>query len=106
MKFRTAFLTLFTVFFLAILTLVVSTPFLHAAEEGNAQTTPYSEHPAAGAPAPSGCSSMFQILDANKDDYVNKDEAKRSAEATANWKRLDSNLDNRLSLAEFCEGTK
>jgi len=49
---------------------------------------------------------MFQILDANKDDYVNKAEAKRSAGTTANWKRLDSNFDNRVSLAEFCTGTK
>ena len=34
------------------------------------------------------------------------DEAKRSAEATANWKRLDSDLDNRLSREEFCAGMK
>lgn len=106
MKFRTAFLSLLTLSFLAILILVLGTRLLHAADDGNAQTAPYIDTATAGAPAPSGCSSMFQILDTNEDDYVNKDEAKRSAEMTANWKRLDSNLDNRVSLAEFCAGTK
>ena len=106
MKVRTAFLSLLTLSFLAILTLVLGTRLLHAADDGNAQTAPYIDTAAAGVPAPSGCSPMFQILDANKDDYVNKAEAKRSAGTTANWKRLDSNFDNRVCLAEFCTGTK
>ncbi len=108
MKYRTAFLTLLTVFFLAILTLVLSTPLLHAAGEGNAQTTPYIDPPAAGAPAPSPsrCSSLFEILDANEDHFIDKDEAKKSAETTAIWKSFDSDLDNRLSLEEFCAAMK
>jgi hypothetical protein len=104
MKYRTAFLTLLTVFFLAILTLVLSTPLLHAAGEDNAQTTPYLDPPAAGAPAPSRCSSLFKILDSNEDHFIDKDEAKKSAETTAIWKSFDSDLDNRLSLEEFCAG--
>jgi predicted cobalt transporter CbtA len=106
MKYRTAFLTLLTVFFLTILTLVFTTPLLHAAEAGDAQKTPYVDAPAAGAPAPSRCSSMFEILDANDDHFIDKDEAKKSAETTAIWKNFDRDLDNRLSLEEFCAGTK
>jgi len=49
---------------------------------------------------------MFEILDANEDHFIDKDEAKKSAETTAIWKNFDSDLDNRLSLAEFCAGTK
>ena len=60
MKVRTAFLSLLTLSFLAILTLVLGTRLLHAADDGNAQT-PYIDTAAAGVPAPSGCSPMFQI---------------------------------------------
>ena len=49
---------------------------------------------------------MFQILDANRDGYINNEEAKKSAETTATWKGLDSNVDNRISFAEYCATRK
>jgi Ca2+-binding EF-hand superfamily protein len=45
---------------------------------------------------------MFEILDANQDGYVTKDEARKSAETTANWKSFDSDHNDRLSYEEFC----
>jgi Ca2+-binding EF-hand superfamily protein len=45
---------------------------------------------------------MFRILDVNQDGHVSKDEARKSAETTASWKSLDSDLNDRLSFEEFC----
>ena len=53
-------------------------------------------------PVSSGCASMFQILDADRDGYVDKSEAKKSAETMATWKNLDGDRDERLSKEELC----
>ena len=105
MNYRTAFLTLLTVFFFSILALVlISAPLVKAAEQGEAQTTPYTDP--SMAPARSGCSSMFEILDANQDRYITKNEATKSAEATATLQSRDRDLDGRLSFEEFCAEEK
>lgn len=59
----------------------------------------------AGAPAAPG-SSLFQALDTNKDGFVSRDEAKRSAEVSAGWKAFDTNGDSRLSPEELGITTK
>ena len=102
MKHFTALLTLATVSLLALLAIALSTARACAAGEDEAQTRPYTDPLVMGASAPSRCSSMFQILDANQDGYVSKDEARKSAETTANWKGFDSDHNDRLSFEEFC----
>src|SRR5512134_90686 len=106
MEDRTVFVALLATFFAGILILILSTPLARAVGQDEAQTTPYSDPTVAEAAMPSRCSSMFQILDANRDGYINDQEAKKSAEATATWKNLDSNLDNRISFAEYCATRK
>ena len=108
MKRFTAFLTLFTVSLLAVVAIALSTALTltYAAGESEAQTSYYIDPLVMGTSAPSRCSSMFEILDANHDGYVNRDEARKSAETTANWKSLDSDLNDRLSFEEFCPTRK
>ena len=80
MKYRTAFLTLLTVFSLSILTLVLtSARLVKAAEEAE---TPYA-NPSV-APVPLRCTSIFEILDADQDRYITRNEAKKAVETTAN----------------------
>jgi hypothetical protein len=102
MKHFISFLTLSTVFLLALLAIALSTAFAYAAGEDDAQTRPYMDPLVMGTSASSRCSSMFEILDANQDGYVTKDEARKSAETTANWKSFDSDHNDRLSYEEFC----
>jgi hypothetical protein len=92
--------------FVAFVTLLLGPPLADAAGERESPTGRSTDAPSAGAPAPSRCSSLFEILDANEDHFIDKDEAKKSAETTAIWKNFDRDLDNRLSLEEFCAGTK
>jgi hypothetical protein len=49
---------------------------------------------------------LFKALDSNKDDYVSRDEAKRSAELTARFSELDTDRDGRLAASEFKKGTQ
>lgn len=105
MEHRTVFLALLTVFVLTILTLVCI-PLARAAGPDEAQTAPYVDPAMAMAPAPSRCSSMFEILDVDRDGHINREEAKKSAETTATWKSLDGDRDNRISYAEYCTPRK
>lgn len=61
---------------------------------------------AAPAPAPAADEPMplFKELDANRDNFVTKDEAKRSAEVMARYKELDADHDGKVSSAEFKKG--
>lgn len=83
----------------AIAALTAAPIAVFAAEEG------VPDRPVAGAPAGTS-SSMFEILDTNKDGYLTPDEAKKSAELTANWKALDRNGDGRVSPDEYGAGAK
>ena len=47
---------------------------------------------------------IFDALDTNRDGYVTKEEAKRSADVTARYKELDTNCDGRISSREFIHG--
>ena len=49
---------------------------------------------------------LFKELDSNKDEYVSRDEAKRSAEITARFSELDSDRDGRLAASEFKKGAQ
>ena len=93
MKHRTAFL--------ALAALYLGLPVAPSVAADQAVPEP----PMAGAPAAPG-SSLFQALDTNKDGFVGRDEAKRSAEVSAGWKALDTNSDNRLSPEELGITTK
>lgn len=48
--------------------------------------------------------SIFKDLDTNKDGYVSRDEAKRSAEATARFSEMDTDRDGRIAAAEYKKG--
>ncbi len=65
-------------------------------------TTPGSAPTAGGDATP----PMFKELDSNKDGYVSRDEAKRSAEVTARFSELDKDRDGRLTVSEFRTGTQ
>jgi len=52
------------------------------------------------APAP-----LFTQLDINKDGYLTKEEAKRSAEVTSSFTTLDADRDGKVSANEFKTGT-
>lgn len=54
--------------------------------------------PSAGS---SGDSNMFHELDTNRDGFISKDEARRSAEVSARFNDLDTDKDNRISASEF-----
>jgi len=92
--------------FVALISFLVSAFLAHAVERVDPKTYPYTDPSIAGAPAPSGCTPTFLDLDANQDDYMNKAEAKKWAETTASWKRLDSDIDNRLSREEILHGNE
>lgn len=73
----------------------------------SAEITPSAGNPEAESippaiheqPAP-----IFDALDTNHDGYVTKEEAKRSADVMARFKRLDSDRDGRISPREFTHG--
>ena len=104
MKRLISFLTL-SVSLLAVLVIALSTALAHVGDN-EAQTSPYVEPLVVGDSTPLRCSSMFRILDVNQDGHVSKDEARKSAETTASWKSLDSDLNDRLSFEEFCAQSK
>lgn len=74
-----------------------------AAEPAPAGGPPARETPAAPA-AKAWMPPLFEQLDSNRDGYVTKEEAKRSAEVTARFKELDSDQDGRIGTAEFTKG--
>ncbi|TVO58769.1 hypothetical protein [Denitromonas halophila] len=44
---------------------------------------------------------MFQELDRDKDGQINKEEAKRSADASASFASIDTDKNGKLSVAEW-----
>ena len=54
-------------------------------------------------PAATGAQAapIFEQLDSNRDGFVTKEEAKRSADVTARFKALDADRDGKISAAEF-----
>lgn len=64
-------------------------------------TAPPGASPRDAAPADQLLPPLFKELDTDKDGQVTRDEAKRSADATARFGEIDSNRDGRLSPAEW-----
>lgn len=99
-------------FGLSTLLLLVALPIGAIAAEsdrplaGSPQTgSPQTGSPAAGAATPPvEPTPLFDQLDVNRDGYVTKQEAKRSAEVTTRFKALDGDRDSKISLAEFKKG--
>ncbi|MFO1204484.1 MAG: EF-hand domain-containing protein [Burkholderiales bacterium] len=100
MKPSIPFLALATVSLVAGLLIALSA--LAQVEGKEAQTAPYLDPMVVGDSTLARCTSMFRILDANHDGYITRDEARKSAETTAVWKRLDDDFNDRLSFDEFC----
>lgn len=48
-------------------------------------------------------SSLWEILDTNKDDLLSKTEAVASQDITVNWDKLDLNKDEKLDTEEFAK---
>lgn len=90
-----------TLFLLGILPLgALAAEPTPAATPGSAASREPPAAPAAREQAP----TLFQQLDANHDGFVNKEEAKRSADVTARFKDFDSDRDGKISLAEYKKG--
>ncbi|MBL8541391.1 MAG: EF-hand domain-containing protein [Betaproteobacteria bacterium] len=102
MKRSISFPTLATVSLIAGLLIALSAALAQPVEDSGAQTRPYVDPMVIGDSTLARCTSMFRILDANHDGYITRDEARKSAETTAVWKRLDDDLNDRLSFDEFC----
>jgi hypothetical protein len=71
-------------------------------------TNTAQQPPEAGTPATSATSSTttlakskFDLLDANRDGYIDKTEAAVSSVLTTQFDKLDGNHDGKLSLTEF-----
>lgn len=58
------------------------------------------------SPGSSGDSNMFHELDTNRDGFISKEEARRSADVSARFNDLDTDKDNRISAAEFRKGSQ
>jgi hypothetical protein len=76
-----------------------------------AASVPQQSAPAATASGPSDPatrnqaeSPMFKQLDTNKDGYISKAEAARSANLSAKFAKLDTNHDGRISVQEYDKG--
>lgn len=76
-------------------------------------TTPQGGSPMGTSPAGSSTATtrqddasapMFKELDTNKDGYVSRDEAKRSAEVTSRFSEIDADHDGRITTSEFRKG--
>lgn len=74
-------------------------PMDHPAIRSESAPTPPTSPAAKEEPAP-----LFKQLDANGDNYVTKDEAKRSADVTARFSEVDKDRDGKISSVEFKEG--
>jgi len=76
-----------------------------------AATVPAQSKPAAAASGPTDPATkkqaeppMFKQLDTNKDGYISKAEAARSANLSARFDQLDTNHDDRISVQEYVNG--
>jgi hypothetical protein len=74
-----------------------------AYEQSFYESVPDEEKVAIGAVGAGAqtAAAPFGTLDADRDGYVSKDEAKDRADLTAQWERADLNRDDRLDQAEF-----
>lgn len=98
MKFKTTLAPLF---------LLVALPFgaISAEPAKPAPAGPAAKEVApAPAPATEEPMPLFKELDTNRDSFVTKGEAKRSAEVLARYKELDADHDGKISGAEFKKG--
>lgn len=75
-----------------------------SAEPAKAAPAAKEAAPAAAPAAKDEPMPLFKELDANHDNFVTKDEAKRSAEVLARYKELDTDRDGKISGAEFKQG--
>lgn len=57
--------------------------------------------PPGTSPRDDGMAPMFKELDTNKDGYISRDEARRSADTSARFNEMDADRDGRISAAEW-----
>jgi hypothetical protein len=55
--------------------------------------------------APNAPASTFKTLDADRDGYIEPQEASANVQLNQNFKEVDSNSDNRISEREFVAAT-
>ena len=90
---------------LASLFLVVSLPCAVLAADPVSPPAKDTGTPAGASKVSEEPAPMFSQLDTNHDNYISKDEAKRSAEVKAHFDELDVNHDGKISVAEFKQDT-
>jgi hypothetical protein len=80
---------------------VAADPAQAPAGSAATQSAPAAPGAAAAKEVPS---PLFTQLDTNHDGFVTKEEAKRSAEVTARFSKLDADRDGKIAASEFKNG--